>query len=203
MRTSILARRAPVLAVLGGALWALLPAWDLLPWPDIFGLLDAVLPVVIIALALVGLHQRHATTYGRLGHVGFGITIVGLALMGVGNTVEILSLASSGRENELGHLLFFLGYFLVILPGAVLLGLAVRRADLFPAARLVGLVLVLVLPLSILLGVLAGLVAPPSGDVAFWVTMATGYGIAWVLLGLGMRGQEASRREANGWVEAT
>jgi hypothetical protein len=187
-----LARYAPMLAISGGGLWALLPATSLLPWPDIFGLLTYVLPVVLIALAVVGLHQRHTFADGRRVRIGFATTVLGLAMMGLGNAIEIVSLASIGRENAFGHLVFFGGYLLVMLPGAVLLGLALRNAGPLPVVRLVGVFLMLVLPVSILLGLLASLFAPPSGDIAFWVTMSTGYGLVWVLLGLSLFGSKTS-----------
>lgn len=125
--------------MLGGILWAVLPlgtvAVDIqdarpgtlvhLASATVYWLL-AVLPLALLLVGLVGLRALHAETYGRLGNAGFLVSFAGLALMFVGNGVEVASLTFSGSESAVGHSLFLIG-FLLLLAGSVPLGIAIIR----------------------------------------------------------------------------
>lgn len=174
------------LAIVGGVSWALLPFWDSLPGNGLANLLFFVLPPLLIAAALVGMHRLHKQAYGRIGAAGFALSYTGLQLVAVGNAVEVVSVASRGEENDTAHLVFFAGFFLVALPGAVLLGMGLRRAGTSPLVRLAGGLLVVTLTLSILFGFVGTAVAPPNTDVGFWLAVATPYGLTWMLIGVGL-----------------
>jgi hypothetical protein len=179
--------------MLGGLLWALFPLATVVVSLDetrsgtpsylaaaLYWLM-AVVPLVLLLIALAGLRAAFGGAYGRLGNAGFLISFVALALMFVGNGVEVASLTFSGSESSLGHSLFLIG-FLILLLGSVLLGVALARMRRDAASRLAGLLLALALPLGILLAVVLGTLAPET-DLGFWAAITVPYGVAWTLLG--------------------
>lgn len=173
-------------ALAGGFGWALLPVWETLSLPHGVGYLFHVLPLALIGFGLLLVRRLQAHGHSRAGGAGVLVSLVGVTLMTAGNAVEVTTLTMTGEENETGHLIFFLGLLLVLLPGSLLLGVALWRTHLIPHARLGGGLLATVLPLGILFGMLAGLVTDPEGDTAFWTAIATPYGLAWAVTGVGL-----------------
>jgi hypothetical protein len=193
--------------MLGGLLWALFPLATVLvsmkgtqPGTTahigaaaVYWLM-AVLPLLLLLVGLVGLRALHSGAYGRLGNIGFLTCFVALALMFVGNAIEIASLTFYGTESDVGHLVFLIG-FLILLLGSVLLGIALVRTQRAPSFRLGGLLLVLALPLGIVLAVVLGAIAPRT-DLGFWAAITVPYGVAWLLLGYALmsaRGRAAEQ----------
>lgn len=181
-------------AAIGGLLWALFPlgevfvsthdtqpgtpahlAAEAVDW------LMAVVPLLLLIVGLAALHTLHRRDYGRLGHAGFFVCFAGLALMFVGNGVEVASLTFSGSESDVGHTFFLLG-FLALLIGCVPLGIAIVRPRRDFSWRIGGLLLVAALPLGILFGSVGGIISPET-DLGFWAAITVPYGVAWTLLG--------------------
>ena len=194
MMPSGLVRWGAWAGMLGGLLWALFPlATILVSIKDtqpgslahlaavVVYWLMAVLPLLLLLVGLAGLGALHGGAYGRLGNIGFLLSFLALALMFLGNAVEVASLTFSGSESSVGHSMFLIG-FLVLLVGSVLLGIALVRARRDPSSRLGGLLLVGALPLGILLAVVLGSIAPRT-DLGFWAAITVPYGVAWLMLG--------------------
>lgn len=192
--------------VVGGSLWVLFPLAtavvsieDTPPGTLAFLAtaasywLMAVLPLLLLLVGLMGLRALFCGAYERLGKVGVLVSCVALALMFIGNGVEVTSLTFSGSESAVGHFTFLIG-FLVLLVGSLLLGIALIRMRRAPLFRLGGLLFSLALPLGILLAVVGGTVAPGT-DIGFWAAITVPYGIAWVLLGYAL---SSSRRSVAG-----
>lgn len=187
--------------MLGGILWALLPLGfisvsiqDAQPGTPghvavaaLYWLL-AVLPLALLLVGLAGLRAQHGETYGRLGKAGFLISFAALALMFIGNAVEVASLTFSGSESAVGHSAFLIG-FLLLLIGSAPLGIALARTQRAAGSRMGGLLLVGLLPLGILLAVVLGTVAPGT-DIGFWAAITVPYGISWTLIGNGLRSHD-------------
>jgi hypothetical protein len=188
MSTNPISRGATA-AMLGGALWALVPvAFGLTSPTEVprgtlsFVAVTAVVwicGVVSLALLLVGLTGLRPTLgQGRLGTAGVAISAVGLTAMLLGNGTELTTITASGQESDLGHTVFLTG-LLVLLAGSLLLGIVLIRRRISPAA---GWTMALAIPLGIGLGVLGGLLFPHS-DAGFWAALTVPTGVAWVLLG--------------------
>lgn len=94
-------------------------------------------------VGLLGLYARQAASYGVLGTVGFLAALVGTILV-LANVLLIRA-----AERNLLDLLLLLGLVGMLL-GFVLLGIATLRAGVLP--QWAGVVLILVLPVSALLG---------------------------------------------------
>ena len=186
--------RAARAAVVGGVLWALVPL--------AFGLVDAqnvqrgtlafvgvaavfwICGAASLALLLMGMRGLHAelgARPGRLGTTGIVVSTVGLAAMLLGNGTEIATVTFAGKESDLGHSVFLIG-FLVLVVGSVLLGITVYRRRLSRAA---GLIMALALPIGVVLLVLGSVLAPNS-DVGFWAAITVPTGVAWIVLGRSM-----------------
>lgn len=194
-RTAI--QRGVTAGLIGGAAWVLFPwATPLAETEDgstpvlgdvgsgLYFALLLVVPVALLLMGLAGLHALHRDRYGRLGRVGAGITAVGLAGMLVGLGWEATTITATGEESTFGYAFWMIG-FLLLLPGSVVLGLAVRRARVLPGARAAGVALVLAIPVAIALSAVAGTVLP--GQTGFWVGLTVPYGLTWLLLATGMR----------------
>ncbi len=113
-------------------------------------------------VGLLGLHARQDANYGVLGTVGFLAALVGTALV----LANVLLIRAAGRD--LLDLLLLLG-LLGMLFGFVLLGIATLRAGVLP--QWCGVALILVLPISALLGDFGG------GLVFGLVWLALGYAL--------------------------
>ncbi|MDP5182356.1 hypothetical protein QOZ88_06875 [Blastococcus sp. BMG 814] len=195
--------RSAVAALVGGALWALLPvAWATVLADDAGAVTLAtataawvflVLPPVLILAGLVALRRALGGDAGRVGAVGTALTGAGLAAMAVGNAIEVASITTGGAEVALGHVTFLLG-FLVSTVGGVLLGIVVVRRRAGSLSRAGGLLLALALPLGIGIGALGGLVSPED-DAWFWAAISVPAGLAWVLLGRSLQSAPAIRQE--------
>src|SRR3954447_7864730 len=199
-------RRGATAGMVGGALWALMPAGFLLA--DIQsthrGTLEfvavatatwlfAVLPLALLLVALRG--TVAALAPGALLTTATAFCGVGLVAMLVGNGTEMATLTVSGAESDLGHTVFLLGV-LVLLVGELLLGIAVLRRRRDGLARAAGVVLALALPLGIGLGLLLNAVAPHT-DAGFWAAITVPTGIGWLLLGRAVL-PAAARERAGG-----
>ena len=194
MSSSNLIRWGAYAAMLGGLVWALFPLATVLVSMDsmqpgslshigaaLVYWLMGVVPLLLLLIGLVGLHALHSGAYGRLGNVGFLESFLALALMFLGNAVEVASVTLRGSESAVGHSMFLIG-FLVLLVGSVLLGIAIFRTRRDPSSRIGGLLLIAALPLGILLAVVLGAIAPGT-DLGFWAAITVPYGVAWLLLG--------------------
>jgi len=186
--------------MLGGALWALFPFGTPIanieepgtlayPASVAYYWLMAVVPLLLLLVGLLGIYVGQRGTYGRLGKVGFPVSILALGLMFAGNAVEVASLTFLGTKSAVGHFSFLIG-FLLLLIGSVLVGLAVWRARRDPTARSGSLLLVGALPLGILLAAVLGSLLPES-NLGFWAAIAVPFGVAWVLLGRAFRSRPA------------
>ncbi len=143
--------------------------------------LMGVLALLLLVVGLAGLRALHGGAYGRLGNVGFLVSFLALALMFLGNAVEVASLTFGGTESSAGHSMFLIG-FLVLLAGSVLLGIAIVRTRRDSPSRLGGLLLIGALPLGILLAIVLGVTAAGT-DLGFWAAITVPYGVAWLVLG--------------------
>lgn len=156
--------------------------------------LMAVLPLLLMVVGQMGLRAVYGRDFGRLGTAGVLVSSAALALMFVGNGVEVASLTFRGSESSVGHFGFLIG-FLVLLAGSVMLGIALIRIRRDSLSRLAGLLFVLALPLGIGLAFVVGAAAPGT-DVGFWAAITIPYGLAWLLLGYAL--SSSSRRMATG-----
>lgn len=182
--------------MLGGALWALFPFGTPIanieepgtlayPASVAYYWLMAVIPLLLLLVGLAGLYAVQRGTYGRLGKVGFPVSILALGLMFAGNAMEVASLTFFGSKSAVGHFTFLIG-FLVLLVGSVLVGLAIWRVRQDTPSRSGSLLLIGALPLGILLAIVLGSIVPES-DLGFWAAIAVPYGVAWVVLGRAFR----------------
>ena len=181
--------RGATAAVVGGALWALVPlAFGLVDPTEVQrGTLSFVAVVAAVwicgalslALLLVGLAGlRPVLAQTRLGAVGTAVSAAGLLAMLLGNGTELTTITVNGQQSDLGHTVFLVG-FLVLIVGSLLLGISLIRRRTAPLA---GWILTLALPTGIGLGLLGALLFPHN-DGAFWAAITVPTGVAWVLLG--------------------
>ncbi len=195
---SKLIRWAAPAAITGGALWALFPLGDFLTSNDDYrsvtpaylataavDWLMAVAPLLLLLVGLSAVHALHSRDYGRLGNAGFFVSFAALALMFVGNAVEVASLTFAGSESSVGHFSFLIGFLLLVI-GSVPLGIALLRTRRDPVSRTGGTLLIGLLPLGLLLAVVLGSLAPGT-DVGFWAAITVPYGLAWALMGYALR----------------
>jgi hypothetical protein len=186
-------QRAGTAGLVGGVLWALLPVVFMVSLQDTARGTLAFLAVAAAAwvvgalslvLLLVGLSRLRAGLAdggGRLAASGVVVSGLALLAMVVGNGTELATLTFSGRESDLGHSAFLIG-FLALVVGSLLLGIALLRGRREPLVRWAGAVMAGMVPLGIGLGVLLNAVAPHT-DLGFWAAITVPYGVAWVLLG--------------------
>lgn len=141
---------------------------------------------LLLAMSLPGLYLRQATRAGALGFAGFVLLSLGLLLGGVAFGIVQVTiypylaqsapklLPSGGVGPDSGFVLWILAPNLLLAIGNILLGIATRRAQVFP--RWTG-------TLLILAGVLFLLATPPilspfgdiidlAGNVVFFVAFA-------------------------------
>ncbi len=188
--------RAATTALVGGALWALLPvAFGLVSLQETeFGSAEfvavaasywlfGVLPPVLLVVGYLRL--RDALGTGRAARIGGALAATGLLAMALGNGIEVASMTAGGGEVGLGHA-FFLGGFLVSIVGGVLLGIVVVRQRPDRLSRVAGLVMALALPLGIAVGLLGSSI-DPHDDAWFFAAITVPTGIAWLLLGTALR----------------
>ncbi|MBA2693287.1 MAG: hypothetical protein H0U65_12505, partial [Rubrobacter sp.] len=153
-------------AMVGGAMWALFPFGTPLASIEETGTAAyaasvayygfmAVVPLLLLMVGLAGIHAARRGAYGRLGKVGFPVSILALGLMFIGNGVEVASLTFRGLESAVGHFAFLIG-FLILLIGSALVGLAVWRTRRDAPARFGSSLLMGALPLGIFLAVVLG-----------------------------------------------
>ena len=199
-------QRGGTAGLVGGALWALLPVVFLVHLDDtargslafvavaaaawVVGALSLVLLLVAVARLRAGL----ADGGGRLGTVGVVVSGLALLAMVLGNGTELTTLTLSGRESDLGHTVFLIG-FLALVVGSLLLGIALLRGRREPLVRWAGALMAGMVPLGIGLGVALNAVAPHT-DLGFWAAITVPYGIAWVLLGRSLSAADRARSSA-------
>ena len=141
---------------------------------------------LLLTMGLPGLYLRQATRAGALGFAGFVLLSLGLLLGGVAfGSVQVTIypylaqsapklLPSGGTGPDAGFFLWILGPLLLLTIGSILLGIATRRAHVFP--RWTGILLIVA-------GVLFLLSIPPipspfgdiidlASNVVFFVTLA-------------------------------
>lgn len=190
--------RLATLGMIGGALWALLPAaWSVASVDDVeFGTLAfvavalsywifAVLPPVLILAGVTALRRTLGGTVGRIGTTGLVIAGLGYAAMAAGNATEVASISFGGDTVAWGHALLLVG-FLVSIVGGIVLGIVVFRRRREALARAAALLLTLAFPVGLGIG-FVGSAVDPNNDAWFWAAIAVPTGIAWVLLGASLR----------------
>ena len=198
MSSSIVMRWGGLAGMAGGALWALTPLREPvlggggLPGHPIFRPYNLVLLVIaaLLVAGLLALHAQYRGSYGRLGTAGVVVILVGYALLFLGSVPAVLLSAEGSRPLIMaGQDLGFLGA-LIAGAGAILLGVALRRARV--ASRLGALLLVLALPVGIAGAILVSAVG--FADIA-GLALTVPYGGAWVVFGNQFR---SPRRTAAG-----
>jgi hypothetical protein len=190
------APRATGLAMLGGALWTLLPVAWWVASPDdsdytgisqvaviaSFWIFLVLAPALLAAAAST--LRRALVGTGRLGLTGVVVAAVGYGAMALGNGIEVASITFGGGEVGLGHFTFLIG-FLISAVGGILTGIVVfRRRD--GLSRAAALLLALAFPLGLGIGLL-GSAINPNNDAWFWAAVSVPTGIAWVLLSASLR----------------
>ena len=193
--SSNLTRWSARAGMLGGLLWALfplgkLPVADLVLTPQGslayygFGYL---LPQLLLLMGLKGLHTLRRRSYGRLGTLGFYVSLVALVFAFVGGAFEMTKMASTGAGSTVGYLTLIVS-FLLLTWGSVLLGLAITGVLHDPPSYLAGLLLAIGVPL----GLLAVFEAGAAWDFYFWAGLTVPYGVAWLLLGYALLSARAT-----------
>ena len=172
--------------MLGGLLWALFPLGEL---PEVESMLTPqgslayyglgyLLPQLLLLMGLARLHTLRRRSYGRLGTLGFHVSLVALVLAFVGGALEMTETAAMGTGSTVGYLTLIMG-FLLLAWGSVLLGLAITGTLHDPLSYLGGLLLTIAIPLGLLFVFMAGAAWEPY----FWVGLTVPYGVAWLVLG--------------------
>jgi hypothetical protein len=196
-------QRGGTAGLVGGALWALLPVVFMVHLEDtVRGSLAfvavaaaawvvGVLSLVLLLVGLSRLRNGLADGGGRLGTVGVVVSGLALSAMVLGNGTELTTLTVSGRESDLGHSAFLIG-FLALVVGSLLLGIALLRGRREPLVRWGGALMAGMVPLGIGLGLALNAVAPHT-DLGFWAAITVPYGVAWVLLGRSMSASGRAR----------
>ena len=185
-------RRGALAAVVGGALWSLMPAvMSIHPSGggalmaaagDLVMFVFAVLTPALLLMALRGAWT--ALEPGPLRTAAAALCAPGLAAILLGLGTEATTMAVAGVENDTGHFVF-LGGELVLLVGELLLGIAILRRRRDGLARAAATCFVLALPIGVGLAFLLDAVAPGT-DAGFWAAFTLATGIGWLLLGRAM-----------------
>jgi hypothetical protein len=202
MSTTI--RRGATAAMVGGALWALLPAaFSIHPEPGKPGTLVFVAGVLVtwlfavIAPALLLFGVRGATAAlpsGPWRTAAAAVCTAGLAGIVAGMGTEAFALTAAGVENDVGHVVFLISVCVLVI-GELLLGITVLRGRRDGPARAAAVPFVLALPLGVGLAVLLNAVAPGT-DAGFWVAFTVPTGIGWLLLGRAVLPRTRAERTA-------
>jgi hypothetical protein len=193
-------------SLVGGLLWACLApvfvyADRALDRPGTAGFALAVsymwlVGVVSLVLLLFGLAQFWPLGHdrlGRLGQAGAVVSALALAVMAVGNGIELYAVTARGTDSEIGHTIFLIA-LLILIAASILLGQILVRRRWRAGVRWAGLLLLLAAPLGILFLVLGGLLSPET-DLGFWSALSVPYAIARVLLAMfAPRGDDMTTR---------
>jgi hypothetical protein len=145
------------------------------------------LPLLLLLAGLVGLYRLYAGRCGKLGTLGFGLTLLGMALLLAGNVMEFGLLGDP--TDDRGWVLVVLS-FLVIPVGMLLFGIAVRRASVLPL--LVGLALVGAIGIAVAEMQACGCGRADRG-LGVWLFA---FGLGWMALGFSLwatRGRETGQ----------
>src|SRR4051794_16022554 len=189
-------RRGALAAVVGGTLWALMPA--VMSVHPSGGALAAVagdlamfvFAVLTPALLLVALRGGYAVLEpGRLRTAAAALCGPGIAAILLGLGTEAMTMTFAGVENDIGHLVFLCGE-LVLVVGEFLLGIAILRRRRDGLARAAALCFVLALPIGVGLAFLLNAVAPGT-DAGFWAAFTVPTGVGWLLFGRALLAQAA------------
>ncbi len=154
MSSSVLTRWSGLSAMLAGIFLVVAFLLTELVSDDFFWLFG--LFMLLLAVALAGLHARQARSSGRLGLGGFVVAMIGATIFVLLFAIVGVAQALFGFDPEesaivgVGLLVGFLG----VLVGMVLFGIATARAGVFP--RWAGVLLALGLPLTLAIDLLTG-----------------------------------------------
>ena len=185
MSTSNLFRWSGILAIIGGAIWAVSWTLNVLFTQDgsqaVLGLSERgwrtlLNPALLFFIAgLTGHQLRSARRLRTLGKIGFVTSLVGLVAMLVGNVIE-------WWIDERGGGMMLIGFFILWI-GLILLGIAHLNAKLlFGWRRILPLLMGLVPLVLLLLLVVARLfVDAPSDNLLFPALYA--FALGWIALG--------------------
>ena len=160
-------------ALLAGTLWLFL-SLDSLARPDPETYRDAVfiIPWLLAAVAIAGIHTLQRAAAGRLGEVGFWLLVAGIV---AGVAGILASLSDSESLKWLGFPVGALGW----MGGLALFGVATMRARVLP--RWCGVALIVAQPLAILLGAALAPIAPLHEYGSY--TGALALAVVWLSLG--------------------
>jgi hypothetical protein len=172
--------------MLGGLLWALFPLGEL---PEVDSVLTPqgslayyglgyLAPQLLLLLGLAGFHTLRRRSYGRLGTVGFLMSLTALVLTFAGGAFEMMKMVATGTGSTVGYLTLIMGFF-ILAWGSGLLGVAITGTLHDLPSYLGGMVLAIGVPLAFLFVFAAG----GAWDFGFWVGLTVPYGAAWLLLG--------------------
>jgi hypothetical protein len=196
MTTTI--RRGALAAMVGGTLWALMPAaMSIRPSGgalvaaagDLAMFLFAVVTPALLLVALRG--ARAALDPGPMRTAAVALCAPGLTAILLGLGTEAVTMAVAGAENDIGHIVFLVGE-LVLIVGEFLLGIAILRRRRDGLARAAATCFLLALPIGVGLAFLLNAVAPET-DAGFWAAFTVATGIGWLLMGRAMLPRTAGR----------
>ena len=169
-------------ALAAGLAWSTLSLLSLAE-PDPEAHLDVImllpLTLSIGGVSAVYLAQRHV--FGRLGRLGFGVSIGSLALLVAGQACHVADL-------EMARNILIVPGIAGWIIGFALLGVATARAGILPVWS--GVILALSEPLTILAGIALSPISPLSdfGD----YSGAIMHGLIWLSLGIVLRSRSVS-----------
>ena len=182
-----LAHRAATSALLGGGAWWALSLESIVrPDPEGYRNVLFLVPWLLSAAAIAGLHLRQRHRAGRLGQIGAWTTLTAMLAAAVGT---LSALTDSDALLWLGFPVGALGWA----AGMALLGIATIRAKVVPAWA--GVALAIAEPATILVAVALSPLVPLQDDGSFSGALANG--AAFLALGL------ALRRSADGAAPAS
>jgi hypothetical protein len=166
-------------SALGASLaWAALSLESIArPDPEDYRSVLFLVPWLLSAAGLAGLHAAQSKRSGRFGKIAFWMTLSTMAALTVG------TLAAAAEIDFIERLLFPSG-ILIWVVGMTALGVAMMRAGVVP--RRVGVALILSEPLTILTAVALSPWIPLANEGSYTGTLA--HAVVFLVVGLAMRG---------------
>lgn len=134
--------------------------------------------MLLLVVALAGLHARQDARSGRLERVGFVIAVLGAGAVAVLAAFVGVAVALFGLDAEnsaLGPIAFFA--FIVFMIGILLFGIGTARVGVLP--RLAGGLIAVAFPVGLAIDLIAGSFS--SGEATAW-----GFSIGFTVFGIGL-----------------
>ncbi len=193
MASAGLIRWGGLVAVLGGALWALWYLGASLVGDEGYQAYNRLMPVVLVLLAvgLLAFHTAQKGSHGLVGRAGLVVALAGLTVMIAGNVAEFWAFSEEAYGpstlRDSAWMLFGLG-MVAFYVGTVLFGIGTLRARALP--RLGALLLLIWLPLGFVISSMLQLVGVPEGLAFSGMTGLLGAG--WMVLGYAVWSQRGA-----------